>query len=230
MRIGLIAVVALWMTSPASAQAPGEMAVRPPAVPALHRSGGFHLGVAIEPPYFGSIQAITAFGHAAGLDVGIALQVDISKRWAVRTSLELGSGGFGNGAGYGELAFIPGFLYRFRNTDDQRWVPYVGGGTRFGLGGIGRVLINQPLMNQTRAIACCHDWGDDGWSGGGGGGHADPNTELVFIGLSPEAWFGVELRLSRWLLVNVAGSVAFERTNSTSVFVLRETIGLRATF
>lgn len=221
----------LMASSSASAQAPGEMAATTPAVPELHRSGAFHLGIGIEPPYFGSIQAITPYGHAAGLDVGIALQVDIGKHWAIRTPLELGSGGFGNGAGYGELAFIPGVIYRFRDTDDQRWVSYVGGGTRFGLGGIGRVLINQPLKTQTRNVACCHDWGDGGgWSGGGGGGHADPNTELVVIGLSPEVWFGGELRVNRWLLVNLAGSVGFERTNSTSVFVLRETIGLRATF
>jgi hypothetical protein len=227
-RIGF--VVALFLASPASAQAPGEVATTPPKVPALHRSGGLHLGVHLEPPYLGSIQAISAFGHAVGTDVGIAVQVDLNKRWAFRLPLELGAGGFGDGAGYGELALIPGLLYRFRDTDDQRWVTYVGGGTRFGLGGIGRVLINQPLIVQSQNVACCHDWGDGGWSGGGGGGHSDPNTELVIIGLSPELWVGGELRLSRWVLVNFAGSVAFERTNSTSVVVLRETVGLRATF
>ena len=88
---------------------------------------------------------------------------------------------------------------------------------RFALPVLGRILVNQPLI-----VACCDDWGD-------GDGQSDPNTEGFLIGLSPEAWVGIEVRLSRWLSLNFAGSLGFQRAVSTSVFVLRETVGLRVT-
>jgi hypothetical protein len=195
--------------------------VYPP--PPLGKSGILGGGLSIEPLDLGSIQAITSHGWARGLDVGVLAQIDLGTRWALRLPIELGAGSFGHGAGYAELAVIPGALYRWRNHADQALVPYVGGGLRFGFVGIGKSLVGQPLLS-----ACCHDWGDgDGW---GGGGHSDPNTENTSVtegGLSFEIWGGYEWHPSRWFSIHLAGAIGYEHLLETTVIVLRETLGVR---
>jgi hypothetical protein len=217
----IVAVVIAALASTAAAQPAASPYIYPP--PPLGRSGILGGGLSVEPLDLGMIQAITSNGSAIGLDVGVLGQLDLGTRWALRLPIELGAGGFGHGAGYAELAFIPGALYRFRNTRDQTWVPYVGGGVRLGFVGIGRTLVGKPLL-----AACCHDWGDgDGW---GGGGHSDPNTEntsTVSGGLSLEVWGGYELHLSRWCSIQLAGALGYERLYETTVIILRETVGLR---
>jgi hypothetical protein len=220
-RLGLVSplviAVILVGSRPVYAQAPGAFAYPAP----LHRSGKFHLGLSAQAD-LGMIQGITRHDYAGGVDLLVGARLDLDPHWALRLVTELGAGGFGHGAGYGELAIVPGAVYRYRTADDQTWVPYLGGGLRLGLVGIGNVLVGEPV-----SIACCHDWGGGGLSGGGGGGHADPDVHTVFTGVSPEVWGGVDLRLADWLSLTFDGALGFERAVSTSVVVLRETIGVR---
>jgi hypothetical protein len=211
--VSVIAV--LIASSPARAQAPGEVAA---ATPPLHRTGRLHLGLSGD-AFIGAIQGITAHDYASGVVVGFAGQLDLDARCALRVVGDLGAGGFGHGGGYGELAVIPGALYRFRTKDDQTWVPYLGGGLRLGLTGVGYKLTDKPIP-----VACCHDWGGGGL---GGGGHTDPYVDTDFTGLSPEAWGGIDLSIASWLSIQLAGALAYEHVESTRVFVLRETLALR---
>ncbi len=183
----------------------------------LRRSGLFHQGISVEPLNLGALQAVTSHGHASGIDVGIALHYDLGPNWSLHMPIELGEGGFGGGEGYGELAIVPGVLYRFRDRDDQRWVPYVGGGLRAGYAGVGKTLLGQPLV-----VACCHDWGDDSGHTGAG----DPDVEDGSAA-GAEAWAGIEWNRTRWFSLQLAGAVAYERVAATSVIVFRETLGFR---
>jgi hypothetical protein len=211
MRIASSLVVAL-LSSTALAQ-PGLAPEQPP----VHKAGLFHQGIAIELLDIGGIQAITSHGSASGVDGGIVLQWDLGPRWAIRVPIELGVGGFARGEGYGELLAIPGVVYRFRSYDDQRWVPYLGGGVRFGAVGIGNALVGQPLV-----VACCHDWGDSD-------GHHDPNIQSS-TAWGTELWAGVEWNRTSWFSLQLAGALGYERILATAVVVLRETLGLRFSF
>jgi hypothetical protein len=240
---GLLVVIAWAALATVAAAQPGmQQPMTPPMTPTmtpapsgfvyppppLGRSGYFGAGLSVEPLNLGSIQAITSHGSAAGVDVGVAAQLDVGTRWALRLPIEFGAGGFGKGAGYGELVVIPGALYRFRDDADQALVPYVGGGLRLGFVGIGKKLVGEPLVAARMVIACCHDWGDH--DDLGGGGSSDPNTDTVSTvsgGISVEAWGGYEWHPSRWFSVNLAGAVGYERLKSTTVIVFRETLGIR---
>jgi hypothetical protein len=218
--------VALSIAGTATAQPPGMQPATPIAEPALHKEGILHAGISIEPLGIGAIHAITPHGTVTGLDLLIALQVDLGPHWAFRLPIELGAGGTTSGAGYGELAIIPGAIYRFRSSDDQRWVPYVGGGLRLGVVDIGRTLVGKPLQ-LTPVPLCCHDWDWDH------GGHSDPNAEdtsTLAGGPSPELWAGTEWNPSRWFSLQLAGAIGYERVFATSVVVIRETLGLRLVF
>lgn len=214
MRLGLVICLAL-VSARATAQPGLEASSSDEAL--LRRSGLFHLGISLELMNLGSLQAITSHGKVVGVDFGIALHYDLGPNWSLHMPIEFGAGGFGNGAGYGELAIIPGVLYRFRSHDSQRWVPYVGGGLRAGYVGIGRTLVGLPLT-----VACCHDWGDDVHHTGKG----DPNTENGSAS-GGELWAGFEWNRTRWFSVQLAGAAAFERVSATNILVFRETLGLR---
>jgi len=188
-----------------------------PEEPPLRKAGLFRQGITIELLALGGMQAITPHGTASGADAGIAFQWDLGPRWALRVPIEFGVGGLTSGEGYGELLAIPGVVYRFRNHDDQRWVPYLGGGMRFGSVGIGKSLVGQPLV-----VACCHDWGDSD-------GHPDPNTDTELV-WGTELWAGVEWNRARWFSLQLAGALGYERILATSVVVLRETLGFRLAF
>jgi hypothetical protein len=217
----LIAGIAL-SGSTARAQ-PGLQA---PIPPPLHEEGLFHGGISLELLDLGAFQAITSHGWASGADVGIAVQVDLGPRWALKVPIEFGYGGSKDGSHYGELAIVPGVIYRFRDRDDERWVPYVGGGLRLGVVSIGKTLLGKPLDPVN--VACCHDW-DFGHHGDGGGGHADPYMEDSGT-TSPELWAGVAWNRTRWFSLQFAGALGYERVLATSVIVARESVGARFTF
>ena len=194
----------------------------------LHKEG-MHGGVSLELLNIGAFQAITSHGSAKGVDVGVALQIDLGQHLAFKLPIELGYGGSTNGAHYGELAIVPGILYRFRDHDGQKWVPYVGGGLRFGAVSIGKTLVGEPL--DPIAVACCHDLHWDHSSSSGN--DSDPYMEDASAtdgGMSPELWAGFAWNGTRWFSVQFAGALGYERLLGTSVIVARETIGARFTF
>jgi len=184
---------------------------------APREDGLFHAGISVELVDLGGMQAFTPHGWASGIDAGIAVQWDLGPRWAIRVPIEIGVGGFAKGEGYGELLVIPGVVYRFRDDERQRWVPYLGGGVRFGSVGIGHVLLGEPLV-----VACCHDWGD-------GDGHSDPNTDSA-AAVGTELWAGIGWHRASWFSLELAGAAGYERVLATRVIVLRETVGVRLAF
>jgi hypothetical protein len=210
----------------AASTAEAQPGLRPPATAratATRDVGLFGGGFSIDLLDVGSVQALSSHGHAVGLDVGVGLQLERG-RWALRLPIEFGAGGFGHGAGYAELAIIPGALYHVDRGPEHRWVPYLGGGLRFGAVDIGRTLVGLPLG--TQFAACCHDWD---WGDGDGGG-GDPDTESDGVAASPELWAGFDWNPRRWFSLHIAGALAYERVLATDVIVARETMGMRFSF
>jgi hypothetical protein len=205
----------LLATATASAQ-PGLSAE--PGPPPLGKAGYFHTGFSIDLLGLGAVQAITSHDHASGVTAGLALQWDLGPRWALRLPIELSLAGLSNGGGYGELALLPGAIYRFRDADDQRWVPYLGGGLRLASVGIGNTLINRPLV-----VACCHDWGD------GHNGKPDPNVDSEGT-TCLDLWAGVEWNRTSWFALQLAGSLGYERLAGVPVIIARELVALRLSF
>jgi hypothetical protein len=204
------------LTAHAAHAQPGLAPTPPDAAPApLPKAGLFGVGFSIDLLGLGAIQAITSYGHASGVDVQLALQWDLDSHWALRLPIEFGVGGLTSGAGYGELAIIPGAVYRFRDAAGQRWVPYLGGGLRLGSAGIGNLMINRPLV-----VACCHDWGSSH------SGKPDPNVDAeASTGL--DLWGGVEWTPTSWFAIQLAGAAGYEHMGGVSVLVLRELVSLR---
>lgn len=226
-RGSLLAIAGITLSGSAAGAQPGLQAPTPdvpPQGPSLHKEGLFHGGISLELLDVGAFQAITSHGSASGADVGIAMQIDLGRRWALKIPIEFGFGGSKDGAHYGELAIIPGAIYRFRDRDGQRWVPYVGGGLRLGVVSIGKTLLGKPLDPVN--VACCHDWHSDH---GGGSSHSDPYMEDAGT-TSPELWAGVAWNRTRWFSLQLAVALGYERVSATSVVVARETLGARFTF
>ena len=212
MRLWIGVVLAL---APAVAHA--QPGVADPAPGPVREDGLFHAGVSVDLVDLGALQAFTPYGRASGVDAGITVQWDLGPQWAIRVPIELGVSGFAKGEGYGELLMIPGVIYRFRNDERQRWVPYLGGGVRLGSVGVGNALLGKPLV-----VACCHDWGD-------GDGHGDPNTEST-LAMGAELWVGAGWHPTSWFSLEIAGAAGYERVLATRVFALRETLGVRIAF
>jgi hypothetical protein len=106
----------------------------------LPEAGQFGGGFNLEPLSLGSAQAFTARGSAGGLSLQAALQFDLGPRWALRLPVDLSAGGSQRDS-FGEFGVTPGLLYRWRDSAEQTWVPYVGGGVRLGLVGVGTDLM-----------------------------------------------------------------------------------------
>lgn len=219
MRLGLATSIALVLLAAHAQAQPGLVTSTANVTEEapLQRSGLFHQGISVEPLNLGALQAITSHGKVSGIDLGVALHYDLGPNWSLHMLIELGEGGFGGGDGYGEAAIVPGVMYRFRSHEDQRWVPYLGGGLRVGYVGVGRTLVGLPLV-----IACCHDWGEDPNHTGKG----DPNIEDGSAS-GGELWAGIEWDRTRWFSLQLAGAAAYERVAATSILVLRETFGIR---
>lgn len=183
-----------------------------------HFGGGFNL----EPLSLGSAQAFSAGGSAAGLNLQGALQFDLGPRWALRMPVDLSAGG-SSAMSYGELGITPGLLYRWRDSEDQTWVPYVGGGLRLGLVGAGRGLVGLPPVTAQRRPVAALGFDSDDWDS-----DSDSDLDLEMIGrVAPEVWVGIEWHASRWFALNLGGAYMYTRILGTGVHVLHERVGIR---
>ena len=203
--------------TPDPAVAPGG-----PSEPEPVKSGLLHQGISVELLDLGAMQVHAPGGTVHAVDLGIGFRYELDAHWVIRVPIELGAGGFGTGAGYGELAILPGVLYQVRDHADQHGVPYLGAGARFGFASIGKTLVGQPI-----AIACCHDWFDDSHSGKG-----DPNSDDVSVtdgAPSVELWAGYAWNVSRWFALELDGALGYERLVGKNVYLVRETLGIRVT-
>jgi hypothetical protein len=199
------------------AASPGPLAATAIAGPApLRRTGLFHVGLALALPEVGPLQVVGHGTSAAGALFAIGAEVDLSARTALRVPLEVAyAGSSTTSAGgveqssnfYLAVGFAPSVLYRFRDRADQRWVPYVGGGVRFGFFQFGRGLLGLAP-------------------------NPPPATEQEFIkaGAAPELTGGIVFSPARWFSLRIALDYTYIFVAHTSLHALSETIAPQITF
>lgn len=206
----------------------------------LPESGLFHAGFGVEPFGIGPVEAISKAGVAYGFSVGAALQFDLGPRFALRIPAVFDFTTRSGNTAFGQLALSPGALYRFRDSADQRWIPYVGAGLRLAAQGVHRDFVGEPLVTTTTAPLSTAGLGQTASLGARWktadlfdehhSGHShDPNLDAE-LGAGPELWAGLEYHATRLFALDLNATYAWVPTHGTSVHVFRETLLARFTF
>jgi len=187
----------------------------PPADPGpLTRSGFFKRGINIDLLELGSIQAIGRGGTASGLLLGIGPEFDLGPRAAIRVALQFGFAAKTSAStwdqtqasSFFDLVLAPGFFYRFRYQQDQRWVPYLGGAVDLGLFQFGRELLGlEPSP-------------------------AGTSQAFVRLGLAPQLLGGVVYCPTRIFSLRLAAGDTYFLVASKSLHVLSESVSARFSF
>ncbi|MHB8876370.1 MAG: hypothetical protein ACYC8T_21975 [Myxococcaceae bacterium] len=198
----------------------------PEATP-LTRGGRFSKGLSLELPELGVFQAIGPGGVTTGVATGVAFQLDLGPRLALRFPVRLNLAAFGGLAtSYTDLVFAPGALYRFRYDVSQRWVPYTGAGVRLGAFSAGRSLLGHGLATTTSPLeaagSALFDFDDHDSSSSGG----SPDLETK-LGAGLELLAGLEWHPSRWFVMNIGLVYGYVRMFGVGVHTVRETVGAR---
>ena len=194
----------------------------------LGKSGRFHKGIGVELLGLGPVFVRTRFESGTGLAITTAMQIDLGTRWALRLPLAIEATVQSDGhEAYSGAAFSPGALYRWRDRDDQRWVPFLGAGLRLVAGGVRRDFLGEPLVT-TSALHIGHHFFGEHHIGDGDSGSVDPNVDDHSTA-GPELWAGTELHVSRWVALIFSGTYAFMRMDGEDVHLLRATIAGRIT-
>jgi hypothetical protein len=189
-------------------------AASPPEARPLTRTGLLRRGINIDLLELGAIQALGPGGSTAGILLGIGPEFDLGSRAAIRAPLQLAVAVDTSGAGadraeassFFDLVLAPAFVYRFRYQQDQRWVPYLGGGLDLGLFQFGRQLLGlQP---------------------------SPPGTAQAFVrvGMAPDVFGGLLYSPSRLFSLRLAAGYTYFYVAHTSLHVLSETLAARFSF
>jgi len=216
--------------SPSPASPPGAALATPPPTAAqapesLGKSGRFGLGLSLEAE-LGWAQVFATHSSLAGATAALALQFDLGPRAAFRLPLSLVFAGSGNDE-FGQLAFAPTFLYRFRSHPEQEFVPYLGLGLRVGAGLGGRHLLGRPVTGVAGSDSC-PDSKEHPRSANA------PIPDCSFL-VSPEPVVGLEWHTSRLFSIDIAASYSFAHFSSSEglarwVSLLQIYLGPRVSF
>ena len=207
----------------AAATAPQAPAAQAPE--ALGKSGRFGLGLSLEAE-LGWAQVFATSSSLAGAMAALALQFDLGPRAAFRLPLSFAFAGSGNDE-FGELAFAPTFIYRFRSQQDQELVPYLGLGLRVGAGAAGRHFLGRPVTGVAGPDSC-PDSKEHPRSANA------PILDCSFF-VSPEPVVGLEWHTSRLFSIDLAASYSFAHFSSSEglarwVSLLQVYLGPRVSF
>ncbi|MBJ6762874.1 hypothetical protein JGU66_19090 [Myxococcaceae bacterium JPH2] len=187
-----------------------------PVMEDLPRAGLFGAGFNMEPVSIGPMQAFTRYGSVQGASLSTGVQIDLGTRWALRIHLE-GAGAASTDVNFAEFGLAPGILYRWRDTADQRWVPYGGAGLKFGGVGASRGILG---LESAAVSAMDFDWDDFDDN------NSNPDEETRF-GTFPEVFAGVEWHPNRWFALTIHGSYTYARLVHTNVHMFQERVGVR---
>jgi hypothetical protein len=172
----------------------------------------------------GLAEAFTSRHTATGLYLVSAYQADLGPRWALRIPLSVDSTVRHGDAAYLALALSPGMVYRWRQEQDQRLVPYAGGGLRLASLGVRRDFVDQPLVENAALFIDGHHL-----DGPDGSHHRDdPNVDL-HGSLAPELWGGLEYHPSRWIAVIFGVTYSVTRVSDHTIHLVREGASFRVT-
>jgi hypothetical protein len=158
---GMGPVAAAQPAAPAPGPPSPDVAVPPPAATqpvvvaassALGKSGLFGLGVSLE-LQLGLFDLQAPGAAPVGAVVGVATQVDVGPRSALRFGLLLSAAGSGDD-GAGQALLSAAYLYRFRHDAAQTVVPYVGAGVALEGVAAGRHLLGRPVTGMRTADSC----------------------------------------------------------------------------
>jgi hypothetical protein len=189
---------------PPAAGPPSAVETAPVAPPPLGEAGLFQRGINIDLFELGAMQAFGRGGSASGVALAVGLELDLGPHAALRIPLRLGfAGDPTSSTSFLELVLAPGYIYRFRQTREQRWVPFAGGALSMGAFQFGRQLLglapSPPGISQT----------------------------FVKVGAAPEALGGVLFCPACFFAVRFAASYTYMFVAKTSAHALTETIDLR---
>jgi len=192
---------------------------------ALGKSGRFGLGLSLEAE-LGWAQVFATSSSLAGATAALALQFDLGPRAAFRLPLSFVFAGSGDDE-FGQLAFAPTFIYRFRSQREQELIPYFGVGLRVGSMLAGRRLLGRPVTAAAGPDSC-----PDSNEHPRGAGAPIPDCSFF---VSPEPVVGLEWHTSRSFSLDIAASYSFAHFSSSEslarwVSLLQVYLGPRVSF
>jgi hypothetical protein len=209
---------------------PPSLAAAPPTAAAqapesLGKSGRSGLGLSLEAE-LGWAQVFATSSSLAGATAALALQFDLGPRAAFRLPLSMVFAGSGNDE-FGQLAFAPTFIYRFRSHPDQEFVPYLGLGLRVGAALGGRHLLGRPVTGVVGSDSCPDSKEHPRAANA-------PVPDCSFL-VSPEPVVGLEWHTSRLFSVDIAAAYSFAHFSSSEglarwVSLLQVYLGPRVSF
>jgi hypothetical protein len=189
------------VAAPAAVVAPAPQ----PAGPApLGRSGRFGWGFGLE-LQLGWSQVFAPGGSPAGVLLALAAQIDMGPRAAFRLPLSVVAAASGENQ-LAEAAFVPTYIYRFRDQADQTIVPYVGLGVRVEFVDAGRRLLGRPLTGMKSPDSCS------------GRRVTSVDRDCAFA-LSPEPIAGIEWHANRLFALDIAATYSFAHLTSSDGIV-----------
>jgi hypothetical protein len=185
------------------APAPTATPIPTPAATApmpLGRAGRFGWGFSLE-LQIGWSQVFAPGGSPAAVLLGLAAQVDMGPRSAFRLPLSVVAASSGENQ-FAEAAFVPTYIYRFRNETEQTIVPYVGLGVRVEFVDAGRRLLGRPLTGMKSPDSCA-------------GRHGTSTDRDCGFALSPEPIAGIEWHANRLFALDIAATYSFAHLTSS---------------
>jgi len=182
-----------------------DAAPAPSADLPLPKAGQFGLGLNLEGT-LGWNQVSAPGGSPPGAVAALALQIDMGPHAAFRLPLSFAFAGGGNEI-FGQLAFTPGLLYRFRRSVEQELVPYLGLGLKLGVLVGGRGLLGRPITGMRTSDACSQRRAQ--------GARID---DCAFT-FSPEPMVGLEWHTSRIFSLDFSAAYSFARLTSEEQIV-----------
>ena len=194
--------------APPPAPLPPVAATTPP-----RRAGLFHRGINIDLLELGSVQAFGAGGSATGIALGHGAELDLGSRFALRLPLRIAAapgsttiqGDSGAGA-FVAAVLAPGIVYRFRETERQRFIPFVTAAIDLGAYSFGRHLLGLEPAPE------------------------DHGQDFARSGPAPSAGVGLLYSPVSVFALRLAVDYTYLFVAHSSLHLLSETVGIRFSF
>jgi hypothetical protein len=188
---------------------------------ALPKEGRFGAGISVTPLALGPMEVFSAGGQALGVRLWGGVEIGLGSRWALRLPLVLAAASGGTRKGYSEIDIVPGVLYRFRSSVDERFTPYVGAGVKLGGFGADRPLLGKPLLGTVQqALDLDHHSSH----------HTDDPDFETSVTVGGELWLGASWHLGRLFSLDAEMSASLVPVSSVVVVALAQTLAGRVTF
>jgi hypothetical protein len=176
-------------------------------------AGLFRRGINIELLGIGAAQAVGPKATSGGIMLAHGAEIDLGPRLALRLTVHVavapGSStlnGDSEADLFGAAFFAPGVVYRFRDSDRQKWIPYVTAAVDLGSYQFGRHLLGLEAAPA---------------------GHAQSFSRS---GAAPAAGVGILFSPARLFSLRFGVDYAYFYVAHTSLHLLSETLAVRFSF